>query len=286
MISSMTGFARSEKGYLWGHVSCEIRSVNHRYLELNIKLPDALRVAEGKLREILKSQLGRGKVDVLIYVKQEPGQTGEIDEHALRSLAASLDLVQQYMPTASPSNTLDILQAPGIVKAKSPESSVLLTAVEPLLEQALLALKKNRLREGESLYQCLDERLAAIMLHVDTLKSRLPKILFDHQERFKNKLANLKNEIDPDRLEQEIVIQVQKADVSEEIDRLEAHVKEARAILEKKEPVGRRLDFLMQEFNREANTLSSKSISSETTRIAMELKVLIEQMREQVQNIE
>lgn len=286
MISSMTGFARSEKTYSWGHVSCEIRSVNHRYLELNIKLPDALRSAESTLRETLKSELGRGKVDVLIYVKQEYDQAGQIDDHALRSLAALLETVQQSVPSASPSNTLEILRAPGVIKTPSLEPTTLLTAVEPLLQQALIALKQSRLREGQSLLQCLDERLVTMTAHVDALKTCWPKVLLEHQDKFKSKLASLKVDLEPERLAQEIVIQAQKLDVSEELDRLDAHIKEARSIFEKNEPVGRRLDFLMQEFNREANTLSSKSINNDVTNIAVELKVLIEQMREQVQNVE
>ncbi len=286
MTHSMTGFARIEEEHSWGRLSCEIRSVNHRYLESSIRLPDSLRAAEHSFRELIKNTLSRGKVEVSLYLKQEQGATTELNPKALNGLMQLLTHINAQVPNPAPINGLDVLRWPGILQEQALNNDDLADAAMALLQKTLNTLQQSRAREGAGLADCIRERLHTIKTHVTTLRGQLPELIATQQDRLTQKIAALNVEIDQDRLAQELVIIAQKSDVAEELDRLDTHIDETLRTLDQNEPVGRRLDFLMQEFNREANTLGSKAIANCVTQIAVELKVLIEQMREQVQNIE
>jgi uncharacterized protein (TIGR00255 family) len=286
MTHSMTGFARLEEEFSWGRLSCEIRSVNHRYLEPSIRMPDSLRAAEGGFREQLKKALSRGKVEVSFFLKQENNDTAQINETALNDLVKLLNAVNSKTPNPAPVNPLEALRWPGILQANELDADVLVEAANAMLQNTLTELQKSRAREGAGLAQHIQDRLTAISEHVSTLRSELPALTAAQQDKLTQKIEALQVDVDKDRLAQELVIIAQKSDVAEELDRLDTHIVETQRALKQAGPVGRRLDFLMQEFNREANTLSSKAIASGVTQVAVELKVLVEQMREQVQNIE
>ncbi len=286
MVHSMTGFARLEANYPWGQLMCEIRSVNHRYLEPNLRLPDALRALEGSLRDSLRQAVSRGKVDVSLYLKREEHQSLALNHALAQPLIALAQEVQQHLSHSSPINPFDVLRWPGVLQAHSLEQDTLESAVLQLFRQTLQALQANRQREGAELASLLHQRLDSLSQAVASLSQRLPQLQALVHQKLQQRLAALAVEVDPDRLAQELVYLAHKADVAEELDRLNTHISEVRHCLNQKEPVGRRLDFLMQELNREANTLSSKANHTDMTQTAVELKVLIEQMREQVQNIE
>ena len=286
MTHSMTGFARVEHEHSWGRLSCEIRSVNHRYLEVALRIPDSLRVAESKVRDQIKAHLSRGKVEVSIFIRQESDKGEAINIDALAHLTGLIKSVEQNITMVGSANPLEVLRWPGILQAVEIEPEALAEAADSALIAALNELKNHRAREGEGLKNHIEDRLTAIESHVATLRKEMPELVKAQQEKLSQKIEALNVEVDKDRLAQELVIIAQKADVAEELDRLETHIQETIRTLKKTEPIGRRLDFLMQEFNREANTLSSKAIASGVTQVAVELKVLIEQMREQVQNIE
>ncbi|MDZ7925618.1 MAG: YicC/YloC family endoribonuclease [Marinagarivorans sp.] len=286
MTHSMTGFARIEEEYLWGRLSCEIRSVNHRYLESSIRLPESLRAAELNFRDLIKNTLSRGKVEVSLYLKQEQGAGCEINPQALQDLMQLLAGINAQVPNVAAVNSFEILRWPGIVQEQTLDNEALTVAAFALLQKTLNRLQQSRAREGAGLAESIRERLHTIAQHLATLRAQLPELIATQQERLQQKLVALQVDIDQDRLAQELVIIAQKTDVAEELDRLDNHIEETQRTLSQAEPIGRRLDFLMQEFNREANTLGSKAIANGVTQIAVELKVLIEQMREQVQNIE
>ena len=288
MPNSMTGFARKTKLETWGDLSCEIRSVNHRYLEPSFRLPETLRVFESKLRERLKSNLNRGKVEVSIQLKTESASESQLELNI--ELAKTLSQMGNKLKAELNSNAeldpMDLLKWPGMIKSAEVDNDTLETALLDLFDQTLSQMLANREREGHELKLLIQQRLDEIKEKVKYVRARLPEILTLHQDKLKAKLETLNVELDQERFTQEAVYIAQKADVAEELDRLDAHLIEANHILSQNTPIGRRLDFLMQEFNREANTLSSKSLTSDTTQVAVDLKVLIEQMREQVQNIE
>jgi uncharacterized protein (TIGR00255 family) len=288
MPRSMTGFARLEAQYPWGHLICEIRTVNHRYLEAGLRLSDALRGLEPGLREQLRNQLGRGKVDLVLAFKpdESSGLSTDFDYDLARDLVRMVEQVNQLAANPAPINALEILRWPGVLKARELEQELLETEALNLFAKTLKQLLENRAREGGELANLIEQRLQAIAAQVVDVRTRLPELAAQQQEKLRTRLEALKTEVDEDRLAQELVYLAQKSDVAEELDRLEAHIVEVRRTLKQKEPVGRRLDFLMQELNREANTLSSKSTASSNTQSAVDMKVLIEQMREQVQNIE
>jgi uncharacterized protein (TIGR00255 family) len=288
MISSMTAFSRSEQHFDWGSASWEIRSVNHRYLEPTFKLPEELRGIETSLRDHLKQQLGRGKIDcTLKLARRGNGQSHfNIDPDTLSALLAACQTIGQQPGNWSPMTPLEVLAWPGLLDRASPCSEVLIDDVITQFDQALQELSTTRRREGTQLASMIAQRLDDIEAQLRDARIQLPTILHAQQQRLQQKLADLVADVDHQRLEQELVYAAQKADVEEELDRLDTHIKEVRRILHTGGSCGRRLDFLMQELNREANTLSSKSISATTTLIAVQLKVLIEQMREQIQNIE
>ncbi|MFT7527263.1 MAG: hypothetical protein ACI9LY_002418 [Arenicella sp.] len=288
MPHSMTGFARAEEQHAWGAITCEIRSVNHRYLEPSFRLPESLRAIENDLRNTLKKTLARGKIDVSIQLKVEQNQESElkINQELLAQVKNLAEDVQQSLSSPAPINPLELLQWPGLLQRSEIAAETLHAAALALFQGNLKDLIDSRDREGTELGNFIEQRLDAIAEHVTELHKILPEILAQHQSKLREKLDALVADIDEDRLTQELVHVAQKSDVAEELDRLEAHLTEVRRTLAQKGPVGRRLDFLMQELNREANTLSSKSMASDTTQRAVDLKVLIEQMREQIQNIE
>jgi len=288
MIRSMTAFARREADTDTGVLSWEIRSLNHRYLEPGLRLPEELRAAEATVRERLGKRLARGKVECAC--RYRPLATGavpvDIDADNLSRLLVACEQVAARLPEAVPLNPLDILQWPGVLQEKVIDTEPLVSNALALLDQTLDDLVACREREGEQIAGLLRQRCDAMSALVAQARELLPDIRAALRTRLEARLAELDVPADPGRLEQELVLQLQKVDVDEEMDRLQNHIEEVRRVLGRREPVGRRLDFLMQELNREANTLGSKSVSSETTGISVELKVLIEQMREQVQNIE
>lgn len=292
MIYSMTAFSRQEGDTENGHLVWELRSVNHRFSEVSLRLPEELRFLEPKIREQVAKRIKRGKIDATLRF-QTTNQSAdseplalEIDKALVEKLAHVTREIDQLLYNAAPINALEILQWPGVLKAPEKNTQQLVGDAQILLESALVDLLDSRAREGEKLKAVIEARCAAIDVQVKIVTERLPEILRATRERLEKRLAEIQGELDPARLEQEVVLLLNKADVDEEIERLKAHVDEVRRVLAQDEPVGRRLDFLMQELNREANTLGSKSVHTDTTAVSVELKVLIEQMREQIQNIE
>jgi len=288
MLSSMTGFARLETQKTWGTLICELRSVNHRYLEPSLRVPEIMRVMETELREKLRKGLSRGKVEVMLSLKAEGASDSSL---ALNELLASqiIDMatqVQGKLSNPAPQSAMDVLRWPGVIKTAEIDAEVLKQETLTLFTAALEQLKENRRREGLELKSIVEQKLAQIAEHVKYVRGVLPQIVDQYTEKLRSRLNALELDVDEQRFNQELVYVAQKSDVAEELDRLEAHLNEVKHTLEQKGPIGRRLDFLMQELNREANTLSSKSMSAETSQTAVELKVLIEQIREQVQNIE
>jgi uncharacterized protein (TIGR00255 family) len=290
MIRSMTGFSRTECAAPWGAVAWEVRSVNHRYLETGLRLPEELRALENRFRQQVAGRLKRGKVDCSLRIRWEGTDAREMAldlELAQRVIEAAEKIRGQAASLALP-GTIDVLRWPGVVREQERDLEPVAELAAGALALALDELDAARRREGERLAEALEERCAAIGALVEQARGALPSIRAGLRTRLLDRLAGLDLDTDPQRLEQELAIQLGKMDVDEELDRLGSHLAEVRRILlaDDEEANGRRLDFLMQEFNREANTLGSKSVDSETTRIAVDLKVLIEQMREQVQNIE
>ncbi len=288
MPRSMTGFARREQKHPWGTVIWELRSVNHRYLEPAFRLPEDLREIEPKLRELIRSHLQRGKLEVSLNLQKEQVQDNELgmDLERVRQLAQAAQTISGELHDPAPINPFEVLRWPGVLQQSELDRETLQSAAIELFEQALTQLIEHRSREGAELAQFIQQRLDAISELVVQVRKQLPDILAAQREKLHTKIAALQIDLDPERLEQEIALLAQKADVDEELDRLDTHVIEVKRTLKQKNSLGRRLDFLMQELNREANTLSSKAIVADTTKAAVDLKVLIEQMREQVQNIE
>jgi uncharacterized protein (TIGR00255 family) len=292
MIASMTGFARRELSTPDGSLVCEVRSVNHRYLEVALRLPDELRVLDPELRALLQKELKRGKVDVSVYLRQagaEGARQLEIDENYVRQLAGQLEALGRLMDVDSARARpapLDILRFPGVLREQRADAETLTRSAREVFTGALADLVAMRAREGARLAELIQQRCEQLGALVQRVRERLPEVHAAIRGRFAERLAELGSAVDDDRLEQEIVLILQRMDVAEEMDRLEGHLQEIARIVNSPEPAGRRLDFLMQELNREANTLSSKSQDLTTTRAAVDMKVLIEQMREQVQNVE
>ncbi|MEJ2590169.1 MAG: YicC family protein [Candidatus Thiodiazotropha sp.] len=288
MISSMTAFAREEYRGELGVLSWEIRSVNHRYLELFLRLPEELRVLETNVRERLNARLGRGKLDVSLKFK--PGTDTEAGLRVNRRMAEALIEAEQEMAEVlhvdSYIRPLDLLRWPGVLEEQEKDYDPVKQQAMALLETAIDSLIDSRLREGQRLAEIVRQRCEAMQAQVERVRDLMPEVLENVRSRIRERLSELMDELDEGRLEQEMALLAQRLDVDEEMDRLETHLTEVERVLSSDEPVGRRLDFLMQELNREANTLSSKSNDVEVTRSGVEMKVLIEQMREQIQNIE
>ncbi len=287
-MRSMTAFARREVQGPWGVLTLELRSVNHRYLEISPRLPEEVRGLDTDIRGRIGQALARGKVDcnVRYQAPEAAGADLEIDRELVTRIAHASREIDALVYNPSPVNSLELLKWPGVLKMPAPDPEQLHAALLDLLGTTLDELIETRAREGEKLKELILQRAEAIATIVDQVRGRLPTVLERQRERLAARLAEVKSELDPARLEQEMVLFAGRIDVDEELDRLAAHVTEIRRVVAQKQPVGRRLDFLMQECNREANTLGSKSADIETTRAAVDLKVLIEQMREQVQNIE
>ncbi|MCG7873752.1 MAG: YicC family protein [Candidatus Thiodiazotropha lotti] len=288
MISSMTAFAREEYRGELGNMSWEIRSVNHRYLEAFLRLPEELRALEPSIRERLNNRLGRGKLDVSLKYKAGTSSDASLCVNQ-RLVEQLIDADQQLadMIELEPSmRSGDLLRWPGVLEEEERDFTPVKAQAMQLLETALDSLIDNRLREGARLGEIIALRCDAMASEVGRVRGLMPDVLESVRNRIKDRLNEVMEELDEARVEQEMVLLAQRLDVDEELDRLETHIEEVRRVLESDEPIGRRLDFLMQELNREANTLTSKSNSVEVTRSAVEMKVLIEQMREQVQNLE
>jgi uncharacterized protein (TIGR00255 family) len=288
MIASMTGFARRETTAAWGTLVCELRSVNHRFLETGFRLPDELRAAETELRARLARQLRRGKIDCTISYRRAPGAGSalEVDPVALERLLAAAHLVTRALREPATMSVLEVLRWPGVLREDNSSAEELQAAAHALFSATLEELQAARAREGARLRELLEQRCGGLEALIADVRSRLPEVQTRMRARLDERLAELAVSVDRERLEQELALLAQRLDVDEELERLSGHVAEVRRIVGGSEPAGRRLDFLMQELNREANTLSSKSQDLETTRSAVDMKVLIEQMREQVQNAE
>jgi len=289
MIRSMTGFASLERQYEFGRLVWEMRSVNHRYLEFSIRLPEEFRVLEPAIRATIGRFLRRGKIDATLRYHPSPGAVSSQVELNRDVAAKMLGLhaeLEELSGVGQDPDLADLLRWPGVVEEKLPDPAPLHKAALELLEQAVSQLQDGRSREGAQMARAVSERLDGIVEWTDKIRAWLPEIRTALREKMLQRVADLQQPLEPGRLEQEISFLAQKIDVDEELDRLDAHVEETRRALELEEPVGRRLDFLMQEFNRESNTLSSKSVDQRTSSAAVELKVLIEQIREQVQNVE
>lgn len=286
-MHSMTAFARHDTQNEIGAFTWEIRSVNSRYLELHFRLPDSLRAIEGPVREVLRKRLSRGKVEcALKFTPANQQQALSVNETLVAQLNSAADHVHAVIGPGNALDALEILKWPGVLEQPPLDQAAIEAEALASFENALTSLIDMRQREGDALKQFIQQRLDDIAKQVESVTEILPQILATARQNLLNKLSDLKQQVNEERFEQEMVILLQKADVDEELDRLSAHLKEVTRILNQKGAVGRRLDFMMQELNREANTLSSKSINTGTTNAAVELKVLIEQMREQVQNIE
>jgi uncharacterized protein (TIGR00255 family) len=287
MLRSMTAFASAERTTPLGVLSCELRSVNHRYLELSPRLPEELRAFESVLRERIAAKLSRGKVDVSLRLRGENASMTalQINEGLLDQLGDVARRLQDRFPQLN-TDFVGLLNLEGVLVKPGLDQQALQQFAQEVLEEALDDMLATRTREGERLGVFLRERLDGIERCVVQVREWLPEIRAGLRVKLEQRLADLKQPADPGRLEQELVMSLSRVDVDEELDRLTSHIAEARRILKLADANGRRLDFLMQEFNREANTLGSKSVDQRTTQVAVELKVLIEQMREQVQNIE
>jgi uncharacterized protein (TIGR00255 family) len=288
MIYSMTGFAVAQCDTVAGTIMIELRSVNHRYLELYLRLDDELRAFEPQVREAISSRLGRGKVECRASLVAKSGESAptELSADMLERLALLSASVQQHFPQSRPLSVSDILRWPGILVTENIAPDTLGVNLLGALEQALQDMTASRVREGEKLAAIIAERVSQMEVLVARVRPLLPALLKSYQEKLAAKLQEVLQTADDARIHQELALYAQKIDVDEELGRLSTHLQEVRRILAAGGAVGKRLDFLMQELNREANTLGSKSVSSETSQASMELKVLIEQIREQVQNIE
>ena len=288
MTNSMTAFAREEYRGDLGEMNWEIRSVNHRYLEAFLRLPEELRVLETAVRERLAARLGRGKLDVSLKFK--PGVDSEagirVNHRMVEQLVAADVEVANMLHVDSYLKPMDLLRWPGVLQEQEQDFTPVKQQAMELLETTLDSLVANRQREGERLGEIVRQRCRSLQEQVGRVRELMPEVLQGVRTKIRERLQEVLNELDETRLEQEMTLLAQRLDVDEEMDRLEGHLEEVERVLESDEPVGRRLDFFMQELNREANTLSSKSNNLEVTRIAVEMKVLIEQMREQIQNIE
>lgn len=287
MIRSMTAYARRETKGEWGSAAWELRSVNQRYLETYIRLPEQFRGLEPVIRERIRNRLTRGKIECQLRFDADP--------HTQSALVLNEKLAIQLVQAANwvkmrsdegEINPVDILRWPGVMSAEEQDLDAISAELLQALDETLEDFITSRETEGAALKALIEQRLAGVTTEVSKVRAQMPDVLKWQRERLVSKLEEAQVQVDSNRLEQELIMLAQRVDVAEELDRLEAHVKETYNILKKKEAVGRRLDFMMQEFNRESNTLASKSINAEVTTSAIELKVLIEQMREQIQNIE
>lgn len=281
----MTAYAAAERSTAWGTLGCELRAVNHRFLELGTRLPDELRALEPTLREQVSARVTRGKLDLVFRLRSEAAQSLGVNEAALEQLAALAQSLQDRFPGLT-TDVTGLLQLPGVLQTQAVDGEGLKAEALALLEEVLTQFLAARQREGDKLATVIAERVAGIARIVGEVRTMVPEIRQGLRARLEARVADLAQPLEPGRLEQELVLWLQKLDVDEELDRLDSHIEEIGRVLVQDGPVGRRLDFLLQEFNREANTLGSKSVDRRTSQAAVELKVLIDQIREQVQNLE
>ncbi len=288
MLNSMTGFARAVVETPFGTLTCELRAVNHRYLDVQFRLPDELRPKEIDLRNTISDELARGKVECSLHLRRAKASAAQLNLNTelVQQIGASAELIASMLPDCRAPDPLDVLRWPGVVTDPEIDTEPLYAEAHAALGDALSAMGTMRASEGERIADMLNSRLDDIAAIAATVRERMPEVLAAVRTKQQERIDKLDIEADPERLETELALIAQKLDVDEELDRLESHVSEVRGALENADPVGRRLDFLMQELNREANTLGSKSADKQTTTAAVDLKVLIEQMREQIQNIE
>ncbi|ARJ41972.1 YicC family protein [Pantoea alhagi] len=287
MIRSMTAYARRETKGEWGSAAWELRSVNQRYLETYIRLPEQFRSLEPVIRERLRNRLTRGKIECNLRFDADPSAQSALilNQPLAKQLLEAAQWVKQQNADGA-INPVDILRWPGVMSAEDQDLDAINAELIATLELAIDDFIAARESEGAALKAMIEQRLEGVSAEVKKVRAWMPEVLKWQRDRLVTKLEEAELQLDNNRVEQELVMMAQRIDVAEELDRLEAHVKETYNILKKKEAVGRRLDFMMQEFNRESNTLASKSINADVTASAIELKVLIEQMREQIQNIE
>ncbi len=288
MLRSMTAFARQEQSSAWGAIIWELRSVNHRYLETSLRLPEALRNLETLARERIAAKLSRGKVEGTLKLQTTGAALTAIslNQPVVERLLEVASELEHMMGPGTGLRLIDVLRWPGAISEAEPDLDEIKLTLLSSLDAALEELVATREREGQRTAEFIRQRCMAMREQVQQVRVRRPEVLIRWRDKLLNRLADISVDADPNRLEQELVLIAQRLDVDEELDRLDTHLNEIDAVLERTEPVGRRLDFLMQELNREANTLSSKSADADATRAAIELKVLIEQMREHIQNIE
>lgn len=288
MLQSMTGFAREAAESSFGTLTCELRTVNHRYLDVQFRLPDELRPREVEFRQQIAAAIKRGKVECSLHLRRALHENEELklNHELVRQLSARVKELSELLPETRPLDPVDMLRWPGVIQEPDIDTEPLFATAADLLATTLSALNEMRSNEGGRIAEMLKTRCAEILDIAAGIKQRMPEVLGAVRAKQQERIDNLNIDADPARLETELALIAQKLDIDEELDRLVSHVSEIRTVLKKSEPVGRRLDFMMQELNREANTLGSKSADTETTRAAVDLKVLIEQMREQIQNVE
>jgi uncharacterized protein (TIGR00255 family) len=287
-LHSMTGFGRVEADAPDGRIEIEIRSVNHRYLDLSFRLPEGFRPLEQELRELVSANIKRGKVDVTVTFTagKDASHTPQLNLARVDEVVTQVEAIAGRMQNPAAVSPIALMRIPGVLEEQSIDIEANLAATRDAVRDATGDLRIARASEGAKVRAMLEERCVDIEKIVAAVKQRLPEVLKEMRAKLEQRVETLSAQVDPERLEQEIAILAQKLDVAEELDRLIAHIAEVRSGFDSDQPVGRRLDFLMQELNREANTLGSKSADTETTQAAVDLKVLIEQMREQVQNVE
>jgi len=288
MLNSMTGFARETADLPFGTLTCELRAVNHRYLDVQFRLPEELRPKEVELRRQIAAAVKRGKVECSLHLRRafHASDKLKLDQQLVGQISARVAELSDLLPETRALDPIDVLRWPGVVQEPEIDTEPLFTSTSELLAATLSALGEMRSNEGGRIADMLETRCAEIVDIAASVKKRMPEVMDTVRSKQRERIDNLNIDADPARLETELALIAQKLDIDEELDRLVSHVSEIRAVLGKGEPVGRRLDFLMQELNREANTLGSKSSDTETTKAAVDLKVLIEQMREQIQNVE
>jgi len=288
MIHSMTAYGRAESSDNLNSISCEIKSVNHRYSEISIRLPEELRPLEQKIRDHISGKIKRGKIECNIRIEKHNtyNEVLSINQDLLKNIIEAAKRINSDLSTSAPLDSLDLLRWPGVLEKSTLDVEEIGKLLFPLVNEAIDIVIDTRQREGEKIKKMLTDRCTKIKKIINNVQKQIPNILKNHRKKLTQRVQEISDELDNDRLEQELLFLSQKADIEEEIDRLNAHVDEVVRVIDQKEPIGRRLDFLMQEMNRESNTLGSKSNHIYTSNASVELKVLIEQMREQIQNIE
>ena len=288
MIHSMTAYGRVENSEGQNSISCEIRSVNHRYSEISIRLPEELRLLEQKIRDHISGKIKRGKIECNIRIEKHNAydESLSINQDLLKNIIEAAKRINSDLSTSAPLDSLDLLRWPGVLEKSTLDVEEIGKLLFPLVKEAIDIVIDTRQREGEKIKKMLTDRCTKIKEIISNVKKQIPDILKNYRKKLTQRVQEISDELDNDRLEQELLFLSQKADIEEEIDRLGAHVDEVVRVIDRKEPIGRRLDFLMQEMNRESNTLGSKSNHIYTSNASVELKVVIEQMREQIQNIE